>query len=47
MTVKVAGGADRQSSATGGPVNVEGATSIEVNTGKKIQGWPVGSPPQV
>ncbi len=47
ITVKVGGGADRVTDANGGPVNVDGAASIDINTGKKIQGWPVGSPPQL
>jgi cytochrome b6-f complex iron-sulfur subunit len=41
------GGATEKTSATGGPVNVSGATAVAINTGKKIKGWPEGSPPQV
>ncbi len=47
VTVTKAGGATDETSANGGPVNVAGATAIAIDTGKKIKGWPEGSPPQV
>ncbi len=42
-----AGGAARITDANGGPVDISGATSIDIDTGKKINGWPEGSPPQL
>ncbi len=47
VTVTATGGAKRMTDANGGPVNVDGATSIDIDTGKKINGWPEGSPPQL
>jgi cytochrome b6-f complex iron-sulfur subunit len=47
VTVAKAGGATDKTSPTGGPVNIAGATSIAIDTGKKIKGWPEGSAPQV
>ncbi len=46
VAVKTPAGSNT-TSPTGGPVKVEGAVSIEVDTGKKIKGWPEGAPPQV
>jgi cytochrome b6-f complex iron-sulfur subunit len=46
ITVTKPGGTDK-TNANGGPVNIEGATSIAVDTGKKIKGWPEGSAPQL
>ncbi len=45
VTVTVPGGA-RKTTPTGGPVDIKGATSVAIDTGKKIKGWPEGSPPQ-
>jgi len=36
-----------KTNANGGPVKIEGASVIEIDTGKKIKGWPAGSPPQL
>jgi cytochrome b6-f complex iron-sulfur subunit len=46
VTVTTPGGTNR-TSPTGGPVKVDGATSIDIDTGKKIKGFPEGSPKQV
>lgn len=46
ITVTTPGGTAK-TNANGGPVKVEGATAITIDTGKKIMGWPEGSPPQV
>jgi len=46
ITVNTPGGAVK-TSANGGPVKVDGASAIAIDTGKKIKGWPVGSPPQI
>jgi len=46
ITVATGGGTEK-TSATGGPVKVDGASNIAVDTGKKIKGWPEGSPDQV
>lgn len=43
---EITAGANK-TNANGGPVKVDGATTIAINTGKKIKGWPEGSPPQV
>jgi len=47
LTVVKAGGAQDKTDDNGGPVNVSGATTIAIDTGKKIKGWPEGSPPQI
>jgi cytochrome b6-f complex iron-sulfur subunit len=46
ITVTTPGGSNK-TSVTGGPVKVDGASSIDIDTGKKIKGFPEGSPKQV
>ncbi|SRR5581483_8604833 len=46
ITVTTPGGTTK-TNTNGGPVKVEGATALTIDTGKKIKGWPEGSAPQV
>ncbi len=46
VTVTKGGGTDK-TNANGGPVKVDGATNIAIDTGKKIKGWLEGSAPQI
>ena len=43
VSITVPGGTNK-TDADGGPVKVEGATAIAVDTGKKIMGKPAGTP---